>query len=258
MRWVWCALLLAVGIGGWARSGLAAGPEPQLAPGAPADAVSILLKTKKVYQSCRSYRDSGEVQTRGFVEGGSFASTVRFATAFVRPGALRFEFTVTGFGERAERWVMAWDGSRVLALTPTSEVRVSPTLGEALDGASGITAGASLRVPGMLLPRVVGGGALLVSPERLEDELEAGRWCYKLRGQTRATPYERSSGSVTVRVEEERVTLWIDRESCLLRKVEEEAKLSTYRSVITTTYTPELDVEIPAGELALPPLAPPQ
>ncbi len=246
-------MLLALGIGGWTGPGVWAGPPAQTLPGAPLDAVSILMKVKKAYQSCRSYRDRGEVRTRGFVEGGSFASSVRFATAFVRPGSFRFEFTATGFGEREERWVMVWDGQQVLALTPAAEVRVSPTLAEALDSAFAITAGASRRVPGMLLPRVVGSGVLLVSPERIEDELEGGRWCYKVRGQSRATPYERSSGSVTVRVEEERVTLWIDRESWLLRKVEEEAKLSTYRSVTTTTYAPELDVDIPPEELTLPP-----
>jgi hypothetical protein len=108
----------------------------------------------------------------------------------------------------------------------------------------------------MLLPRTVGGGVLLVNPERIEDETDRGVWCFRIRGKSRATPYERSSGTVSVMVEDETITLWIDRSAFILRMVEEDAKLSTYRSVTTTTYTSEIDVEIPAEQLAFDPPRP--
>ena len=54
-------------------------------------ALQILLRVKKTYRGCVSYRDRGEVRVSGAVEGGSFGSSLPFATRFVRDGAFRFE-----------------------------------------------------------------------------------------------------------------------------------------------------------------------
>lgn len=221
------------------------------------DPVRILMRMKKVYASCRSYRDSGEVRTKGFIEGGSFGSKVPFATAFVRGGPFRYQFTDEGMGDRSSAYIVWTDGgTEVRSWWDASPgVRGPVSLQEALDAASGVSGGSSLRVPGMLLPRTVGAGVLLVAPERLEDDVDRGVWCFRIRGKSRATPYERTSGSVSVTVEDETVTVWVDRSAFLLRRVEEEATLSTYRSVTTTTYTPEIDIEIPAEQLAFNPPA---
>lgn len=221
------------------------------------DAIQILMRMKKVYAGCRSYRDTGEVRTRGVIEGGSFASSVPFATAFVRPGPFRFQFTDRGIGERESLFIVWADGgSEVLAWWDASPgVRRASSLQEALEAASGISGGASIRVPGLLLPRVVGAGVLLVGPVRLEDDVDRGVWCYRVRGKSRETPYQRTAGTVSVTVEDEAITLWIDRATLLLRKVEEDATLSTYRSFSTTTYEPEIDVDVPAGQLAFDPPA---
>jgi len=213
---------------------------------------------KKTYAACRSYRDSGVVRVRGSIEGGSFGSSVEFATAFVRPAPFRFEFSGGGLGDGSERSVFFWDGEQALALLPgEASGRPVGSLQEALEAAFGITAGASLRVPGLLLPRLLGGGVPLVSPQRLEDDTVNGRVCVRVRGKSRATPYQRTSGAVTVTVEDESVTLWIDRERLLLLKVEEDAQLSTYRALTVTTYSPEVDVPIPPENLSLSPTAPP-
>jgi len=192
----------------------------------------------------------------GTIEGGSFGTRVPFATAFVRGGPFRFQFTDLGLGERESRFILWAEGDAVRVWWEAQGgERRAASLREALDAASGISAGASLRVPGLLLPDAVGEGLFLSAPERLGDEDERGVACFRLRGGGRQTPYPSSPGTGTITVENEIVTVWIDRATFLLRKVEERRTLSTYGSVTTTTYEPELDVEIPAGQLAFDPPA---
>jgi len=221
-------------------------------------AVRILLSMKKAYGRCRSYRDSGEVRVRGEVEDGSFGSRLPFATAFVRGGPFRFEFTDRGLGERESRFILWASGSEVRAWWQAQGgERRAASLREALDAAAGVTGGASLRVPGMLLPAELGDGYFVNAPERLDDELVGGAACYRLHGRGRETPYALTAGAVPVTVVDERVTVWVDRTSLLLRKVEERRTLSNYRTVTTTTYEPVVDVEIPAEALAFDPPSPP-
>lgn len=214
-------------------------------------AVKILLTMQKVYAGCRSYRDSGEVRRSSETDGGHFGSEVPFSTRFVRGGVFRFQFTDRGLGERSSAYVVWSDGKEVRSWWDAQPgVRHPASLQEALDAASGISADSSLRVPGMLLPKVVGGGAPLLDPERIGDDMDRGVACLRIRGKGRRTPYTQTSGSITVTVRDESVTLWLDRATLLLRKVEETRTMDTYRSRITTTYDPQMDVEIPAGDLA--------
>jgi hypothetical protein len=226
------------------------------APPAAADAgsmsaVQVLLAMKKVYGNCRSYRDSGDVRRSSETDGGHFGSEVPFATAFVRGGAFRFQFTDEGLGESASEYVVWSDGKDVRSWWDAQPgVRRVASLQEALDAASGISADSSLRVPGMLLPHVVGGGAPLLDPERIGDDTDRGVPCLRIRGKGRRTPYTQTSGSITVTVQEDTLTLWIDRATFLLRRVEELQVMDTYRTRSTTTYEPQMNVEIPAAELA--------
>ena len=215
--------------------------------------VKILLTMKKVYAGCRSYRDAGTVRTSSESEGSRFGGETPFKTAFVRPGPFRFEFVDTGLGDRASKVVLWWNGAEVHSWWDAQPgERLSESLQQALDAAAGISGGASLRVPGMLLPRVVGAGAPLVAPERIADAADRGVWCFRLGGKSRATPYTQTTGSITVTVQDESVTLWIDRARFLLRKIEDVKTLSTYRLTRTTTYEPELDVDLSPEQLAPP------
>jgi hypothetical protein len=221
--------------------------------------MKILLTMSRTYAGCRSYRDTGKVKTRAKMEDSSFGSDVPFATAFVRNGPFRFQFTDSGLGEGASLCILWWNGSEVQSWWDAKPgVRRSDSLQQALDVASGISTGASLRVPGMLLPAVVGSGPPLVDPERIADDVLANAACFRIKGKTRATPYTETSGSSTVTVKDEVVTLWIDRSTFLLRKVEEDRTLDSYKSTRTTGYTPEVNVDIPADQLAFNPPAAPQ
>ncbi len=235
----------------------AAGQElPPAAEAAGPSPVKILLTMNKVYARCSSYRDTGEVTTASAVEGGSFGSRQPFSTAFVRPGGFLFRFTDTGLGERKATYTVWLGDGGVLSWWDASPgLRRAASLQDALDVASGVSDGASLRVPGMLMPGTVHGGAFLIAPERLPDADDRGVLCFRLRGRGRETPYTIATGSGEVTVEDEHVTLWIDGTRYLLRRVEQQQVLSTYRTTITTSYDPEIDVPIDPGALVFAPPA---
>ena len=245
--WLLAVALLLAGTLAGAQEGTLAADPAALSP------VKILLTMKRVYAGCRSYRDSGTVRTSSEAEGSRFGGETPFKTAFVRPGPFRFEFVDTGLGDRASRLVLWWNGAEVHSWWDAQPgERLSDSLQQALDAAAGISGGASLRIPGMLLPAGVGAGAPRGGPERLRDADDRGVTCLRVTGKSRATPYTQTTGSITVTVQDESITLWIDRATFLLRKIEDVKTLSTYRMSRTTTYTPELDVDLPPGEFASP------
>jgi len=163
---------------------------------------------------------------------------------------LRFEFTDRGLGERTSELVVWLSEGKVLTWWDAKPgVRQAPTLQNALGGTTGLSEGVSDRVPGLLLPHEVGTGARLLSPEQLEDAQDRGVACIRLQGKSRQTPYTMKMGAQVLTVKDEVVTHWLDRATLLLRKVEEKRTFDAYRTERTTTYTPEINVEIPAAEL---------
>jgi hypothetical protein len=210
----------------------------------------IMVEVARVYGGCRSYRDTGNVVTATLTDGGRAGSERPFATAFVRPERFRFQFTDPGLGERSSRYIVWTNGIEVRSWWDAKPgVRDPGPLQAALSIAAAISGGSSVRVPGLLLPREVGEGAPLIGAERIEDGVDRGVPCFRIKGKSRKTPYVLTMGGRTLTVQDESVTLWIDRATFLLRKVEEAKTFDTYRSESTTTYMPEFNVEISAGQL---------
>lgn len=227
-----------------AQEGSARAEEPALAP------ETILLKMARVYHNCRSYRDSGEVRTTLRIGDGRAGSDRPFHTAFMRPDRFRFQFTDTGLGERSSAYVVWTDGDEVHSWWDAKPgVRNAGTLRDGLGIAAGVSGGSSIRVPGLLLPGSVGGGPLVVAAERIQDGADRGVPCFRIRGKSQKTPYTLTMGAQTLTVQDESITLWIDRATLLLRKVEDRKTFDTYNSESITTYKPEIDVDIPAVEL---------
>jgi hypothetical protein len=212
---------------------------------------TILLKMKKLYAGAHSYRDSGEVRTATIIEGGRAGNQRPFTTAFVRPMRFRFQFTDRGLGERTSSYIVWSDATEARSWWDAKPgVRHPGSLQAALDAAAGISGAASVRVPGMLMPDVVGEGTPLVAAERIENASDRGVICFRITGKTRKTPYTTTMSGRTVTVQDESVTLWIERGTFLLRKVEETKTFDSYRSESVTTYSPEINIEIPAAQLA--------
>ncbi len=211
---------------------------------------TILLRMARVYRTCRSYRDGGEVRTILLTDGGRAGSDRPFRTAFVRPDRFRFQFTDPGLGERSSEYIVWTDGAVVRSWYDAQPgVRNAGTLQEALRGAAGISGGSSVRVPGLLLPGSIGEGPPIIAAERIQDSSDRGVPCFRIRGKSQRTPYTLTMGAQTLTVQDESITLWIDRATLLLRKVEDKKTLSTYNSESITTYIPEIDIEIPPEQL---------
>jgi hypothetical protein len=201
------------------RSVAAAPPRGENEPGL---AGQILLAMKRAYASCRSYRDTGLVKTTSVTdEHSSFGSELPFATAFVRPGRFRFQFTDTGLGERASAYIVWSDGAEVRSWWDAKPgVRRPASVREALEVATGISGGSSVRVPGLLMPDALPGGRPAHRPERIADADDRGVTCVRVRGRA-GRPVHAHDGARSVTVLDEFVTLWIDPSTHLLRKVEE-------------------------------------
>jgi len=241
---------VAVAVGCLVAVGRSSAQDPAPAAEGPT-AVRILRAMEKAYAGCRSYRDTGEVRTAIVTEGGRAGSSRPFATAFVRPGRFRFTFTDPGLGERSSSYIAWSDGTDVRSWWDAKPgVRDPGSLEGALVPAAGISGGSSVRVPGLLMPDALGQGPLLIAPERIADATDGGAGCFRVRGKGRTTPYTLSMGGRVLTVRDETVTVWVDRASFLIRKVEETRTFETYTSESTTTYAPETDVEIPDGQLA--------
>jgi hypothetical protein len=220
---------------------------------------TILLSMARVYRNCRSYRDSGEVKGILRVEDGRAGSRRPFSTAFVRPDRFRFRFTDSGLGERTSSYVVWTEGTEVRGWWDAQPgVRAMESLREALGTASGISGGSSTRVPALLLPRQVAEGPPLATADRIDDGTDRNVACFRIKGRPRAVPYTVTTGGHVLTVQDETVTLWIERGTYLLRKVEERKDYGSYTQETVTTYEPEINVDIPTEELTFtPPETPP-
>jgi outer membrane lipoprotein-sorting protein len=215
---------------------------------------TILLRMARAYRTFRSYRDSGEVRTTLLTDGGRAGNDRPFKTAFVRPDRLRFQFTDTGLGERSSAYIVWTEGTEVRSWWDAQPgVRRPESLQSALGVAAAPSGGSSTRIPGLLLPRSIGEGPIVIAAERIQDASDRGVSCFRIRGKSQKTPYMLTMGTQTFTVQDESITLWIDRATLLLRKVEDRKTFDTYTSESITTYTPEIDIEIPPTDLAFNP-----
>jgi outer membrane lipoprotein-sorting protein len=191
----------------------------------------IFDRVARIYESCKSYRDSGAVKTvYTSAEGPGHTQEQSFKTAFVRPDRFRFEFTEES--PRGQKRYIVWtDGDEAATwwdIRPGIEREES--LGMALAGATGVSSGSAHTIPRLLLPDEVGGRALaeLRQAERIENGQMYGRTCFRIRG------------SVLSQSE----TIWIDRETFLVLRIDEQVDLRGSRAETTTTYEPAMNVEI--------------
>jgi len=189
-------------------------------------AQQILERMAASYAACKSYRDSGAV-TNFF--NRQHIDAKPFRTAFVRPDQFRFEYhdptpekpyIVWAKGDEVRTWWYVRPGAQ----NP-------PSLGRGIAGATGVSGGSAHTIPALLLPDRIGGRSLasLADPTRLPDEAVDGTPCFKLQGKFADQP----------------TTLWLDKETYLVRRIVEDTKLA----ITTTVYRPLVDKEIPAEEL---------
>jgi len=190
----------------------------------------ILARVADVYANCASYRDEGKVVS-------SFEE-ISFSTLFERPSRFRFEYT--RIGPRSDRYVI-WRTAPGDAQSWWTIRTDSPnqSMNMAIASATGVSAASSHHIPRLLMPDEVGGfsfaGDKWVDVTNADEESVNGRTCYKLTGHYPLSPTTP-------------LTLWVDKETFLIRKV--------VSNGATVTYSPQLNVPIDQSTFQFqPPLA---
>jgi len=189
----------------------------------------ILDQMKRAYAECKSYRDSGVIKSVFFESTGSPESTVEhsFTTVFERPDRFRFEIkdedddklVISVNGQNVQTW---WDVEPGIQRPESLELAMAQALG---------FAGADVgRIPALLMPeKLEGYGDLnIIDPKLIEDGNLQGVECFRLEYNFR----------------DEQIVLWIDKQSYLVRQIDERMKTDGIRIERTTTYEPTVDGKI--------------
>jgi outer membrane lipoprotein-sorting protein len=189
-------------------------------------AKQVLDRMSKTYADCKTYRDSGVVKTLFVQDTGNRTVEKPFKTAFVRPDQFRFEYK-----EETRRYIIWSKGKEVQTWWDVKPgIQKPESLQLAVGGATGVSSGSAARITAMLMPdKLQGWGGVRISDaKRIEDGNLEKVECFRLEGKYGNNP----------------ITLWIDKKSYLVRRIDEQAKFDNFRTEQTTTYDPVIDGEI--------------
>ena len=235
----------------------------------------ILAAMVEMYASCSTYRDTGRVTITWLRAGHT--SIRPFETAFVRPDRFRFEFRAQHFDGCPWDRYLVWAGAGRVRTWWDVRPEEQESLGLALAGATGVSGGSAHKIPNLLMSEEVGGRRLtdLVELVSLGDAELGEVTCYRLQGRPRHYPvdpaeFERLRDEVFRETghrlpwptpSDRVLTLWIDRGTLLLRRIEEQdhfetdeqTGLRTHAIEQVTEYEPEVDVAITEEELCFDP-----
>jgi hypothetical protein len=107
----------------------------------------------------------------------------------------------------------------------------------ALAGATGISGGSAINVPSMLMGDLHDGHRIqkLTQLSLKGEEMVGGKSAYRIEGRDRR---------------DNLLTIWIDKESFLLLKINEKRELNDAEAETTTTYQPRINIDIAPDKLA--------
>jgi hypothetical protein len=211
----------------------------------------VLDRSAKVYASCSSYLDEGQVkdlyiqkdniQRDNIQRDNRQRTTIKpFSTAFVRPAQFRFEFK-NRRGEEEWDSFIAWQNGEHIILRSALHVgdKNEPDLITPIARLTGISSGSALTIPRLLMPYLLNAGRSIMSLTELkpvaEESLDAVA-AYRIEGKDfQGTP----------------VTLWIDKERLLILKIYQKKRIRDFEVETTTTYKPQVNVHVPSDKLAL-------
>jgi hypothetical protein len=187
----------------------------------------VFAEAREGYHNLRTYSDTGEVVTeyQGVGTGVLTSTKGSFQTSYEAPRHFRLKFTKEN-GEQLVIWTKGqertvywwWSATRVADSSPS----VVPFL-----TASAPTLGTTTLIPSLLFPQAKLAAQLdqLTDPKLEADEGLDSHACYKLSGN------ETAIKGTMVRP----LTLWIDRESLLVRRVVEDTPKSIGNAGVSRT-----------------------
>ena len=199
------------------------------------DARHILKRTSQIYRASKTYVDSGAVETVYITPSSKRTGETRFTTAYVAPDDFRFESTMNDFGTIEANFVVGQDGNGVnvwFSVEPELMKDIA-TVQEALDAGAGISRDTSGMIPGLIFPGTKLGGDIvrLTDAVRLDDMKVDGVDCFQIQGFRQP-----NTGQPT--------TVWIEKDSFLIRRVYEEQDLKEVATKTTWSYSPAINVPV--------------
>jgi outer membrane lipoprotein-sorting protein len=232
LRLAACCLITAVMV----RPASADEPKPEAL-----QAGHVLDRMAKAYAHCKSYRDSGVVRTMFIEATGKRTVETRFATAVVRPDRFRFEYEAKQIDGREFRCIVWRSGNEVQTWSNVDLGLEKPkSLDSAVAGVVGVSGGSAHTVPALLLPNDVTGRRLtdMTEAKRVEDSKLGKVDCFRIEGNF---------------VKDHPITIWIDKKTFLVRRIDSRQKFAAFCTEETTSYDPVFDEEIPDRKLEFDP-----
>ena len=200
------------------------------------NASEVLQKTRTTYGAMKSYADTGVVLNE---YGSSSQDRHTFSTYFNRaPRHFLLDFRKQG----GSQYVIWGDPDAFHTWWSTTGQQYdypNPNNITAISGSSQNTGATSMKIPTLLYLKSALAGQMLELADPVLDGTEpiGNRRCYRITGRA-SDVYATTGKEVNVR----RVTVWIDAESSLVRKVLEEWKpLPGQRSRVITTFEPQVN-----------------
>lgn len=192
------------------------------------DINSVIDNTEANYASLPVYLDSGKVVSSFYNMPKPFSSGLLFKTAYKKTGEYNFEFHNMGndrlhiVNRDNNGKVSVWSGATASNITDKS-------FSLALAGATGISSNAvgiitDLLIPGVRHARTKNIFYTLTDAKLESSEVIDGRPCFKLKGQNKI------GDGYTI--------IWISKSDHLIRKVENDHGVGTFRVKATYTFTP--------------------
>jgi len=215
------------------------------------DPAQILQKTRDAYVALKSYSDTGVV----LHEYGTSSQDRHTFTTFLNrsPRGFMLDYRKQG-GDRYVIWGDPEAFHTWWKVTGQQTDYPNPDNIGAISLSGQNTGGASMKIPTLWYGKSQLGAKMLDLADTVFDGIENlnGRRCYRVTGRASDT-----YGATGKEVNVHRVTVWIDSESFLVRKMLEEWKpLPGQRSRDTTTFEPQANPTLDAGRFKFAPPEP--
>ncbi|MCU0709992.1 MAG: hypothetical protein MUF23_17055 [Pirellula sp.] len=195
----------------------------------PESAEEIVKTLLATYRDLKSYQDTGVVRTVFHGEDNEIRASERpFKIAWVSPDQFRFEYSDRSILGRENRYVIWMNGNSVQShWTLKAGPKTEQGIARALAGAVGVSGGSASLVPSLLMPDTVPWGPIsrLEELQRLEDQDLGTHGCRRVTG----------------KLEESTYTLWIDRDSMILRRVDIQMPLKDFRAETEILIEPKIN-----------------
>jgi len=194
----------------------------------------VMTRVRAMYAALHSYSDTGVV----LKQYATSQERHTFATSYKAPRLFHFDFQKDG----GDRFVIWSDEKAFHSWWKSTGVQEDYPRGQGMNAflaAEYITAGSGLKIPALLFSGsgLQGAFANFAHPTLDGTEQIGGRKCYRLVG-TAKDVYAGTKREVNVR----QMTVWVDTESLLIRKVVEESPKGTTAATMvrtTTTFEPQ-------------------